>query len=229
MPRIGVIVGLASEAECLETIASEHRPPVAVAGASAARATSAAAQFLNEDCAGVVSFGLAGGLDPDIEPGTVVVADAILAPDGVRHATDDAWRRALAVKLDGRVLYRTGTIAGSSGSIDGADAKIAFNRRTGALAVDMESHGVAEAARRAGKPFIAVRVVADPATRSIPPWLLAAIADDGTIRPGVIAGGLFLQPWKVWELIGLARENGRAIAALRRVALHAGPDFGLGA
>lgn len=229
MSRIGVIVGLASEAECLEAIPAEHRPPVAVAGASAARATAAAAQFLDEGCAGLVSFGLAGGLDPDIEPGTVVVADAVLAPDGTRYPADEAWRRALAAKLDGRVLYRTGAIAGSSGSIDGAEAKIALNRRTGALAVDMESHGVAEAARRAGRPFIAVRVVADPATRSIPPWLLAAIDDDGTIRPGVIAGGLFLQPWKVWELIGLARENGRAIAALRRVALHAGPGFGLGA
>lgn len=229
MPGIGVIVGLASEAECLEAIVADRRPPIAVAGASAARATAAASQFLNEGCVGVVSFGIAGGLDADIEPGTLVLADAVMAPDGTRHGTDEGWRRALAARLDGRVLYRTGMIAGSSGSVDGAEAKRSLNLRTGALAVDMESHGVAEAARRAGKPFIAVRVVADPATRSIPSWLLAAIDDDGTVRPGVIAGGLFLQPWKVWELIGLARENGRAISALRRVALHAGPDFGLGA
>ena len=67
MPRIGVIVGLASEAECLEVIIPDRRPPIAIAGASAARATAAAAQFLDEDCAGVVSFGLAEALGAPLQ------------------------------------------------------------------------------------------------------------------------------------------------------------------
>lgn len=228
MAHIGIVTGLASEAECLEAIDAERRPPVGVAGANAARARAAAEHLIGQGCAGLLSFGLAGGLDPTVEPGTAVLADAVVDPAGARLEADAGWRAALARLLEGRVLYRVGAVAGSAGSVDDVRAKHALHERTGALAVDMESHGVAQAAVAAGKPFLAVRVVADPAARAIPPWVLSAIDDDGSIRPAVIAGGLVMQPWAIKDLIGLARENGRAIATLRGVAAHAGPGFGFG-
>src|ERR1700761_6371943 len=56
------------------------------------RALSAA---LVRGCSGIVSFGTAGGLAPDLEPGSLIVADAIEGPFG-RLETDHGWASRLA-------------------------------------------------------------------------------------------------------------------------------------
>ena len=74
----------------------------------------------------------------------------------------------------------------------------------------------------------AVRAIADPAARAIPPWLLKCVAEDGGLRPAAVIAPLLARPWKVWALIGLARENGKALGSLRRVASLGGPRLGFG-
>ncbi|MFS2021811.1 hypothetical protein ACEN88_35270, partial [Massilia sp. CT11-108] len=44
--------------------------------------------------AGIISFGCAGGLDPDLACGDCVVATAVLTPDGL-VATDPDWSLSL--------------------------------------------------------------------------------------------------------------------------------------
>ena len=66
-----------------------------------------------------------------------------------------------------------------------------------------------------------------PATRAIPPWVMDAILPDGGLAPEKIARALLPRPWMVWGLIGLARDNGRALRALGRVAARLGPGLGL--
>jgi len=227
VPRLGVITGLASEAECLDLFATGVRPSVRAAGASPRRAADAARRLLAEGCTALLSFGIAGGLDPEAKPGTVIVADAVWGPDGRRIETTPAWRTNVAVALTGDPTVRTAAIAGSGQALTTAAAKAALRQASGAAAVDMESFGVAEVAAQSGVPFLALRAIADPAGRTIPAWLLEGIAEDGTIRAEKVARGLFLRPWTVWELIGLARENGRALKSLRRVAVRLGPLFGL--
>ena len=226
MVRLGVITGLAAEAEILEAFPPERRPVVAVAGASAARAEAAALRLLAGGCEAILSFGVAGGLDPALSPGTVVLADAIIAPDGRLFATDAAWRGAVRNAMAGTMPLASGSIAGSDAPLLTVQAKKEFAHRTGALAVDMESHGVARAAAGAGAPFLAIRAVADGALRAIPPWVIDAILPDGGLAPAMIARALLPKPWMVWSLIGLARANGQALRALRRVASRLGPGLG---
>lgn len=227
MPRLGVITGLVSEAECLDVFAPGVRPPVRAAGASPRRAADAARRLLAEGYTALLSFGIAGGLDPTAKPGTVIVADAVWGPDGRRVATTPAWCTHVGAALKEDSTVRIAAIAGSGQALTTAAAKAALRQATGAAAVDMESFGVAEVAAQSGVPFLALRAIADPARRTIPAWLLDGIAEDGTIRAEKVARGLFLRPWTVWELIGLARENGRALKSLRRVAVRLGPLFGL--
>ena len=227
MVRLGVITGLAAEAKILEAFPSERRPVVAVAGASGARAETAALRLLAEGCEAILSFGVAGGLDPALVPGTLVIADAIVAPDGRRIATDPAWRDAVRRALEGSGPLSGGAIAGADAPLLTPEAKRDYAGRTGAVAVDMESHGAAKAAASRRVPFLAIRAVADGASRAIPPWVMDAILPDGGLAPEKIARALLPRPWMVWGLIGLARANGRALGTLSRVAARLGPGLGL--
>ncbi|HBD33444.1 MAG TPA: squalene--hopene cyclase, partial [Cupriavidus sp.] len=49
---------------------------------------------LVQGCDGVISFGVAGGLDPTLPPGTVIVATAVRVGDA-SYSTDPYWTAAL--------------------------------------------------------------------------------------------------------------------------------------
>src|ERR1700742_472342 len=59
------------------------------------RALSAA---VARGCSGIVSFGTAGGLAPELEPGTMIVAEAVEGPFG-RIETDRPWADRLAAAM----------------------------------------------------------------------------------------------------------------------------------
>jgi hypothetical protein len=155
-----------------------------------------------------------------------VIADSVVGVDGKRFPTDAAWRDAVKAALAGTVPLAQGAVAGSDAPLLTAEAKKEFAGRTGAVAVDMESHGAARAAALRGAPFVAIRAVADSASRTIPSWVMDAVLPDGGLAPEKIARALLPRPWMVWGLIGLARANGRALKSLSRVALRLGPGLG---
>jgi adenosylhomocysteine nucleosidase len=227
LTRLGVITGLLSEAECLDAFPADERPAVRCAGADSGQAGEAARELITQGCGLLLSFGVAGGLDPALGPGTLVIADQVVAPDGRRLPTDAPWANAVGGALGAEPGIRLGSIAGSAAAITTVDGKQALHEASGSLAVDMESHAVANVAKEAGLPFLALRAIADPATRAIPPWVMRAVGDDGSVNPTAIIRPLLPRPWAVWSLIGLARENGAALATLRRVAALLGVRFGV--
>ena len=92
---IGVITGLRAEARCLSGLDLA----VACSGARPGRARAEAARLLAEGAFGLVSFGLAGGLAPELRPGDLVLAEAVVLPDGRRLMTDAAWGAGLTAAL----------------------------------------------------------------------------------------------------------------------------------
>ncbi len=225
--RVGVITGLVAEAEILESFPAEVRPAFAAAGASAVRAEAAALGLLDRGCAAILSFGVAGGLDPALAAGTIVIADSVVGWDGRRHPTDPAWREAARRALQDSGPVAVGAIFGADAPLITRDAKKECAARTGAVAVDMESHGAVRSAVGKGAPFLAIRAVADDASRTIPAWVMDAILPDGGLAPDVILRALLPKPWMVWGLLGLARDQARAVKALRRVVARLGPGLGL--
>ncbi len=169
--------------------------------------------------AGIISFGCAGGLDPDLASGDCVVATGVLTPDGI-VATDPDGSRALLDRLPGA---RPGELAGVDAPLATAAAKAALWRETGAAAVDMETHAAALAARRHGLPFAACRVVLDPAWRSVPAAALAGL-DTGAVWP--VLRGLAGAPAQIAAVCALAGEAWLARRALLRARARLGPGFG---
>lgn len=174
--------------------------------------------MIADGVSGLLSFGFAGGLDPALVPGDLVVAGTVVAPDGERYETHDGWRTALAEAAIDSVPITLGAIAGSDMTIATRAAKSKLRQATGAVAVDMESHAVAVAARAADLPFLAVRAIVDPAGRSIPNAALAGITPDGRARPFAVMARVLIRPWELPAMARLAEDARAAHRALRRVA-----------
>jgi hopanoid-associated phosphorylase len=173
-------------------------------------------------CAGIVSFGTAGGLAPGLAPGTLIVADAVDGPFG-RLTTDAGWSARLASALAGTPLearLRRGTLAGVTAPVASAQDKEALYRSTGALAVDMESHIAGAIADARGLPFTVCRAIVDPAWRTLPRAATAGLRDDGSTALAPILRELMRQPSQLGALIQVA-VDARAARASLVAARHA--------
>jgi adenosylhomocysteine nucleosidase len=164
---------------------------------------------------GVISFGVAGGLDPTLKSGDVVVATEVLAGD-------DRWLAGLALNEDliasvglGRRRIVRGLLAGAEEVVAARHVKAALHNETGAAAVDMESHIAADYAAKAGLPFAALRVVSDPAHRALPALAMAAIKPNGDIDLRKIMRGVVRNPLTLRDLVSTGIDFSRALKSLR--------------
>ncbi|MET3556482.1 phosphorylase [Burkholderia ambifaria] len=202
LPVIAV-TGMAFEAR----IARGHGVE-AVFAARADRLERALAEATARGCAGIVSFGTAGGLAPDLAPGALVIADAIDGPFG-RVQTDPAWSARLVAALhDTPVWARVtrGTMAAVSAPVVSEQEKTSLHRTKGALAVDMESHIAAAFAASRGVPFAVCRAIVDPAWRTLPRAATAGLRDDGSTAILPILRELLKQPSQLGPLLQVAGD-----------------------
>jgi hopanoid-associated phosphorylase len=163
-------------------------------------------------CRGLVSFGVAGGLRADLRAGTAIVASAVVS-GGKHYETDAEWSRKLLRQIPDAV---SGPLAGSPGPVATVAAKRALHHDSGAIAVDTESHIVAEAAALRRLPLAAIRVVCDPAARNVPELALRSIRSDGsTDIPGLLRA-LCREPAHVPGLLRIALDARAARTALLR-------------
>src|SRR4029079_4828084 len=94
-----------------------------------------------------------------------------------------------------------GILAGSERIVACMHSKAALRRATGAAAVDMESHIAAHYADENSLPFAALRVVADPASRTLPEVAVAALKSDGKIDPWRVLRGVARRPHAIPALM----------------------------
>lgn len=188
---------------------------LAISGIGQEAAARAARSLGAAGAAGLISWGVAGGLDPRLRAGDLVLANRSLAPDGASLFPSDVWRRALATHLSGRATVVEGGLLTTPEALASvADKALAF-RTTGALAVDMESFAVGRVASELGLPFLPVRVIVDAAGDLLPAAVMAA-SRGGAVRIGRLIAELLLAPGEVAPLLRLAA---RYRAATRTLSL----------
>lgn len=228
-PRVGVVTGLASEAVVATALVGDDDLPVRIvcAGASNARAALLARQFVDAGVEALLSFGIAGALDPALANGTLLVAKAVVTDEGESYTCDRDWQEALRGALaETRQPCRQGAILGSSRLWREPGDKSALFARMGCLAVDMESGAVAAIAAEAGLPFLAVRAVADRAQDALPPLVEDAVKPDGMPAVWRTLGALLWHPAQLPATLRLARQSERALARLRRLEAVRNELFG---
>ncbi len=210
--RLGLVCGLAREARHFRALDPGKHHDMIIRAAPGARAAPAAGELVAEGAEALLSVGYAGGLSPQLRPGDLILADAVVTPEGPRLATDESWRAWLS-ELHGV----TGAIAASDTVVATLPAKTALYRATGALAVDMESLHVARVAATADIPFMAIRVVLDPWDRALPASALAGTDGAGETRLAPLLASLARRPWEIVDLLRLARDARLADSSLSRV------------
>jgi len=197
--RPGFLAGLTAETALLK-----HTGHLAEAGGGTPAGAAAAVQrLIGQGATAIISFGLAGGLRPGLAPGTLIIPAVIL--DGADRLPTDA---ALSAALGGATGH---IITGAATIIATAAAKAALFAATGADAVDLES----VAAARAGLPFAALRAIADPAERDLPPAALTALKPGGQIDLVRILLNVLANPVQIPALIRVGQDTEQAKQTLK--------------
>ena len=220
MRQIGIISGLKSELRCLGLGLDRpaHLVTFAAAGSPERARDRALGWIADGHVHALMSFGLCGGLDPSLAPGNVLVSHRIALPEGGDLHFDGRWAHAIASRIPGA---RVAPLLGASAVAETAAEKRALFARHAVPAVDMESRGVAEAAREAGIPFVAIRAVADPAHRTLPPAAARAIDARGRVRPFRVILELLRRPRDFGALMALGADARRGYEALLSAGMRA--------
>jgi adenosylhomocysteine nucleosidase len=210
---VGVVAALASEARAL---GRRDGLVLSVSGIGCAAAGAAARALVEARVSALMTFGLAGGLDPKLAAGSVILPSHLLAPDGTRLAASKVWRERVAAALRSSREIIEGTVLTSSVALKTPEEKTAAFRDTGAVAVDMESFAVAEVAANNKLEFIAVRVIVDTAADTVPSSVAAA-SRAGRVQIGRLLAGLVVAPGDIASLLRLALRYRTAMRALKAI------------
>ncbi len=192
---------------------------LALSGIGRAAAAAAAQALADAGVSALMTFGMAGGLDPALKPGSIVIPREVLSTDGSRYAACQSWRERVAAAVSPLHAVTEGNLLTSIHAIDTPAEKAAAFRSTGASAVDMESAAVAEIAAKYNLPFIAVRVIVDTAADALPRAVVAA-SRAGRMQFGRLIGGLVLAPRQIGAMLRLARRYRIAMRSLRAIGVH---------
>ena len=238
---VGIVCALASEARHLGPAVRFAEPLgkladgtlVAVTGMGSAAASTGARALIGAGATALASWGMAGGLDPTLSAGAILLPTEVMGSDGKLINTARGWRDRLSSAVAAHAPVRSGRLLSTPRAIGSVAGKAALFQTTGAAAVDMESAAIGDVAEQHRLPFIAVRVVVDSAGDVLPRAVTAAADSEGHLQVWRLIGALALAPNEFAPLIRLARRYraaNRSLATIARMgslapcAFSASPD-----
>jgi adenosylhomocysteine nucleosidase len=201
--KIGFVTGLTAELALLKGMAVMG----GVGGGTPEGAGDAAAHLVDAGAEALISFGLAGGLDPALPAGAVLVPGVVIEGTDT-HICDPG----LLAWLGG--VTCTAMLGGAGVAVTASDKANLF-AATGAAAIDLESGALARIAAARGVPFAVLRAVCDPAGRNLPPAALVALNAKGRIGAFRVLGAVLRAPGQVPALLRLAGDAAAARRALQ--------------
>jgi len=236
-PNLGLVVALPAEARAVlgrdgwEKFPGGEGKRVALpggiglicacSGVGITNAYVASKRLIGEGVSGLANIGVSGGLDPRMKTGDLIVAERILEdgkedPSGCWSQDSRITEFAHEVLISKKISVHCGDILTVTQAVLTVEQKKSLYEKTRASAVDMESAGVARAAKEANIPFFSIRAVCDEATRSVSSDLFNLIDGDGEVKRGTLVQQVLRKPSLVIDLFRMGRDFSRALNALRR-------------
>ena len=226
MNKLGIICALHSEARCFTPGTLPAQQPVElnekvlliVSGMGRERARQAAQALAEAGADCLVGFGAAGALAPSLRPGDLMVATEVI--EAGRKFAVSADLAASVVKWLSRKNFtvHSGPLACTAHPVATVKDKQKMFAQTGAIAVDMESAGVLDAAERNGLPAFVLRVIIDAAHVALPDAVLQRVDDFGEADIPALVLDLVRSPGQIPAVARLACAAHRAGATMKQFA-----------
>lgn len=224
MKAIGIVAALPEEAHILtrqkgSLIRLSDQAWLALADGMGAKAAVAAGErLLDAGACALLSWGTAGGLDPALGSGTLLLPDRVLDCQGESYRVDLDWRQRLICNLPQGLPVHRGLLQEAPGPVATVEAKRQLYEQSHALAVDMESAALARLARQANVPFLVARAVTDTAASIVPRTVTRSIDGEGRLDLRRLMFNVCRHPGDWPALLGLARDFRAARATLKCLA-----------
>ena len=157
---------------------------------------------------GVLLVGVAGGVDPELETGDLLLADRHALQNGASQGAGQAIRPDADMLQSAQKAALELSVPIFSGGSLTVDHLVAEPHERESLrteyqvySVNMEDYRAAEAAQNAGVPFLSVRVVLDTASQRLPGYL------PGLARSRYkVVTKILLMPWRIPTMLRLKRQ-----------------------
>ncbi len=144
----------------------------------------------------IISAGFAGALDERLKQGDILVADSVVDESGQQFVID--------LKLPPGPRLHVGRLVTVDRVIREPDEKRRIGQQHQAMAVDMETLGVADVCSQRKTRFLSVRIVIDGVNRTLPRDIDLMVNKKSTAgRLGAAAGAIMRRPSSVkdmWQL-----------------------------
>ncbi|MDA1127491.1 MAG: hypothetical protein O2913_02185 [Chloroflexi bacterium] len=206
------LIGLRQELLEIEDVTGV-RPQVEfhILGVGPDRAGSALASLLEDrrsGVGGVMILGVAGGVNPALESGDLLLADRYSLQNGASQGAGQALRPdPQMLKSAEQTALNLSMPVCNGGSLT-VDHLVSEREEREDLraqyqvdSVNMEDYRVAEAAQNAGVPFLSARVVLDTANESLPGYLPGLAKS-----PYKVITNVLLMPWRIPTMLRLKRQ-----------------------
>jgi adenosylhomocysteine nucleosidase len=152
----------------------------------------------------IISAGFAGGLQPHVKRGDMVMADGVVGEHGERMAIDLRMSRDEGAKHSNVHVGRLLTV---DRIIRGGEEKRSLGQQYDAIAVDMETLAVAQVCQQQKQRFLAIRAITDGVDDELPRDVERLLNRPTMVRKiGAAAGSLLRRPSAVKDLWNL-RES----------------------
>lgn len=182
-----------------------------VLGVGPDRAGGALAALLEDrrsDIDSVLVLGVAGGVNPALESGDLLLADRYALQNGASQGAGQALRpdpRMLQSAEQAALELSMPVCNGGALTVDHLVAEPKEREDLRAQyqvdSVNMEDYRVAEAAQKAGVPFLSARVVLDTASERLPGYLPGLAKS-----PYKVVTHVLLMPWRIPTMLRLKRQ-----------------------
>jgi len=184
-------------------------------------ARQAAQHLINQGATHLVSFGVCGGLSPSVKAGDLILTDTV-EMCGTTLSVDSAWHATMITQFP---QAHAGLMLSVESAIASVDTKHTAFKETAAVAVDVESFAVVEAAKANALPAIIIRAVLDGADQSLPETALNGVNAAGETQIWPVIKGLIRRPQDFSALINLGRDSSKAQDTLKTLIHSSAPDF----
>jgi adenosylhomocysteine nucleosidase len=219
--RFGVITAMPAEAKTFNSgsgYSEQNSWHFAPGSAGQKNARLSAKSLLEQGCDCLISWGVAGALDPQLTAGDLIVTSAVIndRSECFNFDSDDLKSLVETFKsLDPKV---GGLLYSAEKPVPLAIEKQELHEKFHAESVDMESAAIAKVACDAQINFIAVRCIVDRSDCDLPVAATSSFKDNGKVDVFQLLKALTQNPLQLVPLIRLGLNYYSALRHLRKAA-----------